>query len=79
MRVGIAADHGGFELKELLAKALRDLGYEVMDFGDSGFQCLELLTLFSNRGLTLNNDRCELLGLCLPCLLTFDCSCMLSP
>jgi len=36
MRVGIAADHGGFELKELLAKALRDLGYEVMDFGASG-------------------------------------------
>jgi ribose 5-phosphate isomerase B len=36
MRVGIAADHGGFELKELLAKALRDLGYEVIDFGASG-------------------------------------------
>jgi len=36
MRVGIAADHGGFGLKELLAKALRDLGYEVMDFGASG-------------------------------------------
>jgi ribose 5-phosphate isomerase B len=36
MRVGIAADHGGFELKELLAKALRDLDYEVMDFGASG-------------------------------------------
>jgi ribose 5-phosphate isomerase B len=36
MRVGIAADHGGLELKELLAKALRDLGYGVMDFGASG-------------------------------------------
>jgi ribose 5-phosphate isomerase B len=36
MRVGIAADHGGFELKELLAKALRDLGYEVIDFGAFG-------------------------------------------
>ena len=35
MRVGIAADHGGFELKELLVKALRDLGYEVIDFGAS--------------------------------------------
>ena len=35
MRVGIATDHGGFELKELLVKALHDLGYEVMDFGDS--------------------------------------------
>jgi ribose 5-phosphate isomerase B len=38
MRVGIAADHGGFELKELLAKALRDLGYELMDFGAPGLK-----------------------------------------
>ena len=36
MRIGIAADHGGFELKELLAKALRDSDYEVRDFGASG-------------------------------------------
>ncbi len=33
MRVGIAADHGGFELKEQLAKVLRAAGYEVVDFG----------------------------------------------
>ena len=33
MRVGIAADHGGFDLKEQLARALRDAGYEVVDFG----------------------------------------------
>ncbi|MEJ2555067.1 MAG: RpiB/LacA/LacB family sugar-phosphate isomerase [Anaerolineae bacterium] len=33
MRIGIAADHGGFALKEELAKALRDIGYEVVDFG----------------------------------------------
>lgn len=36
MRVGIAADHGGFELKEYLAEALRDAGHEVVDFGASG-------------------------------------------
>jgi ribose 5-phosphate isomerase B len=33
-RIGIAADHGGFELKELLAGKLRAAGYEVSDFGD---------------------------------------------
>ena len=33
MRVGIAADHGGFTLKERLAKSLRGSGYEVVDFG----------------------------------------------
>lgn len=33
MRVGIAADHGGFDLKQSLAARLRGAGYEVMDFG----------------------------------------------
>jgi ribose 5-phosphate isomerase B len=33
MRIGIAADHGGFELKVQLTAALRAAGYEVADFG----------------------------------------------
>jgi ribose 5-phosphate isomerase B len=33
MRVGIAADHGGFELKAYLATALNAAGHEVVDFG----------------------------------------------
>ena len=33
MRVGIAADHGGFALKEQLAELLRGSGYEIVDFG----------------------------------------------
>ena len=33
-RVGIAADHGGYELKEHLANRLREAGYEVIGFGD---------------------------------------------
>ena len=32
--VGVAADHGGFELKERLSAQLRESGYEVMDFGN---------------------------------------------
>jgi ribose 5-phosphate isomerase B len=32
-RVGIAADHGGYELKEYLAGKLREAGQEVIDFG----------------------------------------------
>jgi ribose 5-phosphate isomerase B len=32
-RIGLAADHGGFALKEYLAKTLREAGYEVTDFG----------------------------------------------
>jgi ribose 5-phosphate isomerase B len=33
MRIGIAADHGGFELKAQLTEALKAAGYEVTDFG----------------------------------------------
>ncbi len=34
-RIGIAADHGGFESKEYLAGMLREAHYEVVDFGAS--------------------------------------------
>ena len=33
MRVHIATDHAGFELKEHLVGVLRDAGYEVVDHG----------------------------------------------
>ncbi len=36
MRVGIGADHGGFEMKEQLAKKLAVEGHEVIDFGNMG-------------------------------------------
>jgi ribose 5-phosphate isomerase B len=32
-RIPIASDHAGFELKEHLSKALRELGYDVDDIG----------------------------------------------
>jgi len=33
MRLGIAADHGGFDLKQDLAARLRAAGHDVVDFG----------------------------------------------
>jgi len=33
MRVGIATDHGGFNLKEELVKQLSEAGHEVVEFG----------------------------------------------
>lgn len=33
MNVGIAADHGGFELKEVIAARLENAGHQVLDFG----------------------------------------------
>lgn len=34
-RIGVAADHGGFEAKEYLAGMLREADYVLVDFGDS--------------------------------------------
>ena len=33
MRIGIAADHGGFAMKERIVEALKSAGHEVTDFG----------------------------------------------
>jgi ribose 5-phosphate isomerase B len=33
MRIGVAADHGGFELKLKIVDALKASGFEVVDFG----------------------------------------------
>ena len=33
MKIGIAADHGGFELKQVIHSFLLSLNYEVIDFG----------------------------------------------
>ena len=33
MRVGIASDHGGFDLKQELIGQLRAAGHEIIDFG----------------------------------------------
>jgi ribose 5-phosphate isomerase B len=33
MRIGIAADHGGFAMKVEMAESLRESGHEVVDFG----------------------------------------------
>ena len=41
MRVGLAADHGGFHLKEDMALRLRAAGHEVTDFGARAFDAAD--------------------------------------
>lgn len=33
MKIGLAADHGGFQLKQFLSPLIKELGYQVIDFG----------------------------------------------
>ena len=41
MRVGIAADHGGFQMKEQLAKKLSAKGHDVFDFRNMVFDAYD--------------------------------------
>ena len=41
MKIGIASDHAGFELKEILKKELTSNGYEVEDFGTHSSQSMD--------------------------------------
>lgn len=38
MKIGIAADHGGFELKEKMKAFLKEKGFDVLDFGAIVFE-----------------------------------------
>ncbi|MGE5497286.1 MAG: RpiB/LacA/LacB family sugar-phosphate isomerase [Syntrophothermus sp.] len=33
MKIGIAADHGGYELKELISQKMKESGYSIVDYG----------------------------------------------
>ncbi|MEP7267476.1 MAG: RpiB/LacA/LacB family sugar-phosphate isomerase [Saprospiraceae bacterium] len=37
MKIGIASDHGGFELKKILKDRLAQLNYTIVDFGNLNF------------------------------------------
>jgi ribose 5-phosphate isomerase B len=37
MIIGIASDHGGFELKQVIKKRLTELNYKVIDFGNATY------------------------------------------
>jgi hypothetical protein len=38
MKVGVGADHGGFEMKQELAKLLAGEGHDVVDFGNKTYK-----------------------------------------
>ena len=41
MKIGIAADHGGFELKNEMAGYVREAGHEVVDFGADAYDAAD--------------------------------------
>ena len=59
IRIGIGADHGGFELKRYLAELLRVAAYRVLDFGDDVLD-RQTITPILSRPLALSVSRHEI-------------------
>ena len=59
MKVALGADHGGFELKGLLAAHLKRLGHDVLDLGTSSAQAVDYPRFARAVGLEVAAGRCD--------------------
>jgi deoxyribose-phosphate aldolase len=59
MKIALGADHGGFELKGLLAAHLKKLGHEVLDLGTSSSEAVDYPYFARAVGQEVAAGRCE--------------------
>ena len=59
MRIALAADHAGFELKETLAEYLRTLKHDVVDLGTHGTEPVDYPDYAEAVGLAVREGRAE--------------------
>ena len=57
--IAIAADHGGFELKCVLAKRLKELGYEVLDLGTGDTESVDYPDYAAALAAALHEHRAD--------------------
>jgi ribose 5-phosphate isomerase B len=59
MKIAIAADHAGVEVKALLARHLLNLGHEVVDFGVSSTEPVDYPDVVHPAAAAVATGRCE--------------------
>ena len=59
MRIALAADHAGFELKDELAAWLRETGHEVTDLGTNGPESVDYPQFVANQAAEVASGRAE--------------------
>ena len=59
MRIAVAADHAGFELKEQLLPVIRAAGHEAIDLGTHGMQPVDYPDYAKALGLALREGRAD--------------------
>ncbi|AMP19791.1 ribose-5-phosphate isomerase [endosymbiont 'TC1' of Trimyema compressum] len=60
MKIAIASDHGGFELKETIGEALLKKGIETMDFGTFSEESVDYPDFALKVGEAINNKEADL-------------------
>lgn len=60
MKIAIAADHAGFEYKEIIKAMLVDLNYEVTDFGTHSSASMDYPDVSHTLSLSVENKENEL-------------------
>jgi ribose 5-phosphate isomerase B len=59
MRIAIGSDHAGFELKQLIAAYLGELGHEVLDLGTDSTESVDYPDFAEAVGLAVIDGRAE--------------------
>ena len=59
MKISMACDHAGFELKQHLAELLRKAGHEVLDFGCNSSDPVDFVDHVYPAALALSEARCD--------------------
>ena len=59
MRIAVAADHAGFELKEKLLACVREAGHEPIDLGTHGTQPVDYPDFAKAVGVALREGRAD--------------------
>ena len=59
MRIAVASDHAGFAYKQAIAKLLRELGHEVVDFGTDSQAPVDYPDFIRPAALAVASLECE--------------------
>jgi ribose 5-phosphate isomerase B len=59
MRIALAADHAGFELKDALAAWLREAGHDIIDLGTSGPESVDYPQFGARLAAEIASGRAE--------------------
>jgi RpiB/LacA/LacB family sugar-phosphate isomerase len=59
-RVAIGADHGGFEMKEALKTALKELGFDYEDFGTDSTEAVDYPDFAQAVAYAVSRRKCDL-------------------